>query len=146
MSTIADLYIQGYELTFEALFVEGYTKVSLPTYPFAKEQYWVDEQDMPAISQSGSTNNLHPLLHTNTSDLSEQRFSTTFTGDEFFLRDHQVQGQKVLPGVAYLEMAQAAINESVGELNNHPIAFSDVVWVRPIMVQASPMTPLFWSR
>ena len=35
---------------------------------------------------------LHPLLHRNTSTLSEQRFSSTFSGDEYFLADHSVQG------------------------------------------------------
>ena len=49
------------------------------------------------------------LLQQNTSDLSEQRYSSTFTGEEFFLTDHVVNGQKVLPGVAYLEMARAAV-------------------------------------
>ena len=40
---------------------------------------------------------LHPLVHQNTSDLSEQRFSTVLNGDEIFLTDHRVQGQAVLP-------------------------------------------------
>src|SRR5260370_28694640 len=61
---------------------------------------------------------LHPLLHRNTSDLSEQRYSSIFTGEEFFLVDHQVKvdghaSQRVLPGVAYLEMARAAIEHAV---------------------------------
>src|SRR6266545_4670942 len=34
---------------------------------------------------------IHPLLHRNTSDLREQRYSSTFTGEEFFLADHQVR-------------------------------------------------------
>ena len=49
-----------------------------------------------------SSRGLHPLVHRNTSDLNEQRFSSKFTGQEFFLRDHIVQGLKVLPGVAQL--------------------------------------------
>nr|WGD86784.1 polyketide synthase dehydratase domain-containing protein [Bacillus subtilis] len=57
---------------------------------------------------------IHPLLHQNTSDFSEQKFSSVFTGDEFFLRDHVVRGKPVLPGVAYLEMAYAAINQAAG--------------------------------
>jgi len=60
---------------------------------------------------------LHPLLHGNTSDLSAQRYTSTFTGDEFFLADHRVRAdgrtvQKVLPGVACLEMARAAIERA----------------------------------
>src|ERR1700739_1634397 len=66
----------------------------------------------------------HPLLHRNTSDLSEQRYTSTFTGEEFFLKDHQVRlkndrVQKVLPGVAYLEMVRAA---------------GEQAWPRPIVV------------
>ena len=33
---------------------------------------------------------LHPLVHSNTSDLNEQRYSSTLTGEEFFLAEHQV--------------------------------------------------------
>src|SRR5690349_7710199 len=67
-------------------------------------------------SSAGSV--IHPLLHRNTSDLGEQRYRSTFAGDEFFLADHQVKpdGQsahKVLPGVAYLEMARAAIADAL---------------------------------
>jgi polyketide synthase PksN len=43
----------------------------------------------------------------------EQRFSSTFRGDEFFLVDHVISGQRVLPGVAYLEMACAAVREAL---------------------------------
>ena len=35
-------------------------------------------------------------------------------GEEFFLRDHVVQGQKVLPGVAQLELAREAAQQSLG--------------------------------
>src|ERR1051325_726298 len=63
-------------------------------------------QMSPSASSSVTSLVLHPLLHRNTSDLSEQRYSSTFTGEEFFLRDHQLRikddrVQKVLPGVAY---------------------------------------------
>jgi acyl transferase domain-containing protein len=43
LTTIADLYIQGYPLHFERLFAgDDYSRVSLPTYPFARERYWVE--------------------------------------------------------------------------------------------------------
>lgn len=48
------------------------------------------------------------MLHRNTSDLLEQKFSTILNGDEFFLADHIVRNKRVLPGAAYLEMARAA--------------------------------------
>src|SRR5439155_15457786 len=60
---------------------------------------------------------IHPLLHRNTSDLIEQRYTSIFTGEEIFLADHQVKAdghaaQKILPGAAYLEMARAAIEQA----------------------------------
>ena len=56
----------------------------------------------------------HPLLHENLSTFGEQKFCSRFTGEEFFLRDHVVQGEKTLPGVAYFEMARAAVERSSG--------------------------------
>jgi len=56
---------------------------------------------------------LHPLVQRNVSSLGRQRFTSIFGGDEFFLRDHVVNGEKVLSGVCYLEMARAALTQSI---------------------------------
>ena len=105
---LADLYCQGYELKWGELFGTGnLQRVHLPAYPFAREEYWLSGNRTNAGKVGVAA--LHPLLHQNTSDLSGQRFSTTFTGQEFFLADHMVKGQRELPGVAYLEMARAAV-------------------------------------
>src|ERR1051325_9033184 len=83
---------------------------------------------------------LHPLLHRNTSDLNEQSYSSTFTGEEFFLKDHQVRVkddrvQKVLPGVAYLEMVRAAVEQAwPGRPESRVLELRDTVWARPIVV------------
>jgi len=41
LATIADLYVQGYSLDFEALFSRDSKRIPLPTYPFADERYWI---------------------------------------------------------------------------------------------------------
>ncbi|MFP5392665.1 MAG: type I polyketide synthase, partial [Gammaproteobacteria bacterium] len=49
LAALTDLYLQGYELDFGALFAgAGYTRLSLPTYPFAQGRYWVPSQPAPA--------------------------------------------------------------------------------------------------
>ncbi len=91
-------------------------------------------------SSSVAASVIHPLLHRNTSDLSEQRYSSTFTGEEFFLADHQVKadggtGQKVLPGVAYLEMARAAIEQALPERPESTVLeLHNTVWAQPVIV------------
>ena len=149
LSTIADLYIQGYRLTFEKLFTHGYSRIPLPTYPFARERYWIKEiSDLSThsvfnVSHFDSDNNLvpgnfkidlklqnrfkiselrtplHPLVQENTSDLWGPRFTSTFTGHELFFSAHGGQGQKVLTNGAYLEMARAAVEQAAGSLKNH---------------------------
>ncbi|WP_455883995.1 polyketide synthase [Serratia proteamaculans] len=75
------------------------------------------------------------MLHENTSNFSEQRFTSRFTGTEFFIKDHQVKGEKVLPGVGYLEIARAAIERSsAGREESTTIALKNMNWVNPVLV------------
>ncbi|MCU1245946.1 MAG: hypothetical protein JWN02_1856, partial [Acidobacteria bacterium] len=92
-----------------------------------------------ARSSGRSRTFMHPLLHGNTSDLRGQRYSSTFTGDEFFLVDHQVKagdepGRKVLPAVAYLEMAREALEQAWPCPDGHRLELRNVVWARPVFV------------
>ncbi|HEX8611503.1 MAG TPA: SDR family NAD(P)-dependent oxidoreductase [Telluria sp.] len=86
---------------------------------------------------SGGAASLHPLLHRNISDMYQQCYRSSFTGDEFFLNDHQVLADggaalRVLPGVAYLEMARAALADAIPGAGQ--VVLSDVVWVKPLVV------------
>ncbi|MCP4272340.1 MAG: type I polyketide synthase, partial [Gammaproteobacteria bacterium] len=104
---LATIWTMGIEIDWKALYKATPRRISVPSYPFFKNQYWIAGGDKSGI-QVGTKNRptLHPLLHENTSDLSEQRFTSTFTGKEFFSNDHQVKEKKVLPWVCYLEMAR----------------------------------------
>ncbi|GBF33017.1 malonyl CoA-acyl carrier protein transacylase [Desulfocucumis palustris] len=147
LSTVADFYVQGYGLEYEQLFLnDNYSRIPLPTYPFARERYWIPEINTKSAGISLSATlpmaaPSHPLLHQNTSDLFEQRFSSIFTGQEFFLEDHIVKGRRVLPGVAYLEMARAAVEQAapVLEENRAGIRLKNVVWAHPIAIGEQPV-------
>ncbi|HXI94072.1 MAG TPA: polyketide synthase, partial [Blastocatellia bacterium] len=92
LAKLLDLWTRGLEQDWNKLY-EGAKprRIVLPGYPFAKEHYLIDAtaQDSGRGSPSGVATAavLHPLLHANTSDLNEQRYSSTFTGEEFFLAD-----------------------------------------------------------
>ncbi|MCP4297912.1 MAG: type I polyketide synthase, partial [Proteobacteria bacterium] len=140
-SKILDLWVRGLVFDWNKLYDEVKPRrISLPTYPFARERYWIagNQGYLPALPSGAADSVVHPLLHENTSDMREQRFTSTFTGAEFFLADHQVNGEKVLPGVIYLEMARAAVKKSTGSTEaGSVICLEHVVWAQPIVVNGA---------
>ncbi|MET4141391.1 SDR family NAD(P)-dependent oxidoreductase [Pedobacter sp. UYP1] len=132
--TIADFWINGQLVDWKILYTgKQPRRISLPTYPFARERYWLPEaeENIKLFSSKSEGKNLHPLVHSNTSDLDQQQFTSTFDGRESFLAHHQVQNKKILPGVAYLELARAA-----GELSIHQQIkqLKQVSWINPFWV------------
>ncbi|QUF67160.1 non-ribosomal peptide synthetase [Bacillus atrophaeus] len=146
VNKLAEIWSKGVHVDWSQLYMDVQPRrMSLPTYPFAKERYWAsqdvpqDSGQTPSIQAAAAT--LHPLLHQNTSDLSEQRFSSVFTGEEFFLADHVVRGKPVLPGVAYLEMARTAVSRATGSGKDKDIRIRlhHTVWVQPIVLNDHPV-------
>ena len=160
---LLDLWVKGLIVDWNKLYGDNKPRrIGLPTYPFAKERYWISESTTPSTNLQSKICNLkftplHPLVHENTSDFSEQRYSSTFTGEEFFLADHVVNGQRILPAVAYIEMARAAMEQTnstptthsgslsgldrpVGPVENQGyMQLQNVVWARPIAVRDEPI-------
>jgi acyl transferase domain-containing protein/enoyl-CoA hydratase/carnithine racemase/aryl carrier-like protein len=141
LAKLLELWVDGLELDWNRLYgVVKPRRIALPLYPFAKERHWIEPT---ADGQGGAARPaaamLHPLLHSNTSDLNGQRYSTTFTGEEFFLTDHRVTMhgsgvQKVLPGAAYLEMARAAIALSLPDRPETTVLeLHDTLWLSPFV-------------
>jgi acyl transferase domain-containing protein/enoyl-CoA hydratase/carnithine racemase/SAM-dependent methyltransferase len=135
LSKLVELWVKGLEVDWSRLYDDARPRrISLPTYPFAREHYWIDVAGTAVAARNAAASILHPLLHSNTSDLSQQCYRSTFTGSEFFLADHQVAtnghaAQKVLPGAAYLEMARAAIEQaSPAQPESTILELHDVVW------------------
>ncbi|HEY8023894.1 MAG TPA: amino acid adenylation domain-containing protein, partial [Burkholderiaceae bacterium] len=140
---LLELWSRGLDVDWNALHAARFAgparprRVSLPTYPFARERYWVGDSVAPASATADRAGYLHPLLHANTSDLTAQRYTSRFDGSEFFLADHVVRGVKVLPGVAHLEMAYRAARDATH--CKHRVSLRNVMWVRPAIVGNSPL-------
>ncbi|HEY9131416.1 MAG TPA: SDR family NAD(P)-dependent oxidoreductase, partial [Dyella sp.] len=134
LDKLLDLWVRGLSIDWDRLYGEAKPhRISLPTYPFARDRYWIQIADeRPAMASDAVVAMLHPLLHRNTSDIQGLRFSTRLTGNEFFLVDHVVQAARILPGVAQLEMACCAAREALGTITG--LTIRDVAWVRPIVV------------
>ena len=141
LMVLAGLYIKGYEIDWQLVYNgEIHRRISLPTYPFARERYWVNDHKAECGREKAEVGKtLHPLVHENTSDISQLRFSSSFAGDEFFLAEYVEKGHKVLPGAVYLEMAKAAVKEAIGSINKGQtgIQLKHIVWSRPITINST---------
>ncbi|PEA37029.1 hypothetical protein CON45_21560 [Priestia megaterium] len=142
---LLDLWVKGLSIDWNKLY--GNVKprrMSLPTYPFAKERYWFVKNKSKSEDLTENLGNLavlHPLLHQNTSDFTEQRYSSTFTTDSPFLSDNVVKGQKILSPMAQLEMARVAITQS-SQISMHQqieVKFKNVAWGRWITIGEQPV-------
>ncbi|RAW09151.1 polyketide synthase dehydratase domain-containing protein, partial [Phytoactinopolyspora halophila] len=129
---LADLYCQGYELVDPGGEVDAVPPhVGLPTYPFAAEQVWIE----PAVSV-GSGAHLHPLVHSNVSDVQGLRFVSTVSGREPFVRADGAGDVRVVRDGGVLEMARAAVvlSDRAGE---RAVQVHDVVWHEALLVGAA---------
>ncbi|HWU90308.1 MAG TPA: beta-ketoacyl synthase N-terminal-like domain-containing protein, partial [Kofleriaceae bacterium] len=135
---LLSLWVKGLAVDWSALYPHAAPKrVSLSTYPFARERHWLDARSSDVAVRTEPSAVLHPLLHHNTSTVRGQRFSATLSGDELFLADHRVAGRRTLPGVAYLEMARAAVAMSLEDEDQEAMAveLGQVVWLRPLQIE-----------
>ena len=129
---LLDIWVKGLNINWNLLYQSDKPcRIHLPTYPFAKERYWISTDQVEKITyEHRVASKLHPLIHENRSTLSTQRFNSVFTGEEFFLKDHIVGNSKVLPAVAYIEMFRSAAALSSEELK--PLKLYNLAWLEPI--------------
>ena len=142
---LLDLWVTGLQVDWRKLYGERRPRFcSLPTYPFAKERYWLSYVAGARDASLSTAAVLHPLLHTNTSDWHQQSYASTFNADERFLTDHQIEISgalvKVLPAVAYLEMARAAVDRALPASGPRCLALQNTVWERPLRVSGKQST------
>ena len=137
---LASLWSRGVEVDWARLYPGARPRrVRLPAYPFARERHWVKEA--PAAGRAEPAP--HPLLNQPDSEILAYRFGSVLTGDEFFLADHVIQGRRMLPAVAYLEMARAAVERAAGvalsgAAGEDRVWLGSVAWVRPLYVDRAP--------
>lgn len=130
---LASLWIGGVSVNWLELHCDAARKrVSLPTYPYKKERYWITK---PASTRGYLA--LHPLLDSNISNLREIAFSKTLSNSDFYIRDHQLGKTGVMPASAYLEMASQAGTIACGE---NVTVLRNILWTKPLLIKEQPKT------
>lgn len=141
LAKLAEFWTKGLQLDWQLFYPTLLPqRLRLPVYPFAQERYWLPVEAVTDQLSRGASllPRLHPLLQRNTSVLAQQRYHAEFDGTEAFLQDHQIADQagdrhKVLPAVAYLEMARAAVFDGLAltATSTHQIELSHLSWLQP---------------
>lgn len=110
------LFARGATVRWDVLrTAQGGKRISLPTYPFQRERYWVEATKQTSIPDVKSG---HPLL-------GERHELASLPGTHVWERDislethpwlgdHRVQGAAIVPATAYIEMAIAAGGDVLG--------------------------------
>lgn len=130
LKKLAQAWVQGSHVEWRRLArTAAGRRTSLPAYPFSRV---VHPWPARAVEASGPAP-AHPLLHENVSGLGAVRYRTRFTGEEFVLRDHVVDGKRLLPAVASLEMAYAAVRRALPAAGSR-VTLKNVSWIRPVAV------------
>ncbi len=135
LASLADLYVAGQEVDWTA-FDRPFAgrKISLPTYPFQRQRFWLDPMPLGAAGgPAASSNTVHPLLgrrwdaaFATQQVVFEGRMSST---EPAYLKDHRIFDLVVFPGTGFLEMAVAAGRQLHRQ---GPIVVEDVAFERAI--------------
>ena len=111
LASLGQLHTHGANIDWQG-FDRDYPRqrVSLPTYPFQRERYFVD-REIPRTRQSEIIPALHPLAERriDSPSLRDIVFETSLSAASHgFVRDHRVFGRIIFPATGYLEMVCAA--------------------------------------
>ncbi|MDX8047240.1 SDR family NAD(P)-dependent oxidoreductase [Gracilibacillus sp. S3-1-1] len=133
---LAQLWVTGEVIDWGLLYWgKNPYRVSLPTYPFASESYWVpeveDDEEKPLTVQ-GEVAKLHELLDVNESTLYELRFKKVMKRKDSLVTDNLIHGNRVVPSVVFLEMAKEA--GQLANSNKQVTQILNVEFSRPLVL------------
>ncbi|MEK6320974.1 MAG: SDR family NAD(P)-dependent oxidoreductase [Acidobacteriota bacterium] len=128
LGALGAIHTTGYAVNWGAIYEEGHRCVQLPHYPFQRERFWLEMEDLLADSSlENALAGRHPLLGRHLE--AAQHRGTHFWESDLssrllpFLVDHKLQGVSLLPGTAYVEMALAASTEG---FEGSPFALTEI--------------------
>jgi acyl transferase domain-containing protein/aryl carrier-like protein len=111
LGSLGALYTHGYPVAWQNFYQHTGTFVRLPAYPWQLQSYWTESVES---HEDRLFTPVHPLLG--------QRMTAAHPTWELelnprllpYLADHRIQGNVLLPGTAFIEMALAAAREVFG--------------------------------
>ncbi|WP_226594858.1 polyketide synthase dehydratase domain-containing protein, partial [Microseira wollei] len=141
-SSLGQLYVAGVKVDW-AGFDRDYlrTKVALPTYPFQRQRYWV-ENTPPQLQRPQNSTKLHPLLDKKI-DLplsKEILFESDFSTQNLpFLVEHQVYNFVVVPEACHLSLLLGAAKLTFA---TEACLLENIVFPQPLVIPEDAVRPV----
>ncbi|NEO04111.1 MULTISPECIES: type I polyketide synthase [unclassified Moorena] len=110
LESLGQLYVQGSQIDWFGFDTEyGRRKVVVPTYPFQRERYWIENLNKSYKKRYVSKKS-HPLLGERLNCAGEQQIFESYIEENSpsYLSHHRVFNKALFPTTAYLEMAASA--------------------------------------
>ena len=148
--SLKSLYEQGIEVNWRGFDLDYQRhRISLPTYPFQRQRYWLDQVERQPLRAVASSSKIdHPFLGQRLpSPLQQIQFESQFSLDLLpLVPDHRLGGIPFLNAVIYLEMALAGAREGFGKavhliedvFISHPLTLSEEE-NRPVQLILEPL-------
>lgn len=130
-AALVELWLAGCDIAWAELYELDQEPAALPGTQFDRQRYWLPTpQPAPRPSNRSASPMLGPDPSVREAAGGTQiTVSTTISRDAFYVRDHVVGGVPILPGVAYLELALAAVSQATGRRAN---LVQEITWLRPM--------------
>ncbi|WP_368313902.1 SDR family NAD(P)-dependent oxidoreductase [Luteibacter sp. CQ10] len=141
---LAAAYLSGYVPDADAAALRGAgRRIPLPTYPFAREHYWVGHADpsLPVAVMAPKVAAHRPMLRGVAPAADGSTFGGRLDGSEVFLRDHVVNGARVMPAVGYVEMLRDGLSRAQAPADRAErfLRLGHVGWSQPLVVGDVPV-------
>ena len=128
LTSLGEVYVQGVAINWQGVYATAKgQKVTLPTYPFQRQRYWLD-----APKQQRNDSGLRPLIDQKIKLPLQQQtiFEKTFSAAALpFLADHLLYDQIVVPGACHLSfvLSGAEFTIASGQCTLQDILFHQVL-------------------
>ena len=139
LTALGQVWARGVDVAWDRVFTGG-RRVELPTYPFQRERFWLQDGAPADADGLGLESAAHPLLGAVTAVVDSGAVVLSgrlSTATQPWLADHAVSGTVIVPGTALVDMAIRAGDEVGFDVLDELVVHVPLVLERAVSVQVS---------